>query len=321
MSKILTEENFKGEDTMLSIENIIVDRDLQPREDLTEVKAFAKDVAETIKNGGQVPRVLVVRITEALAKDAEGKPLKKPGGGNVKPGDYLVGGNRRLMGYELADRSKIPVTIREGTYADCMDVASSSNIGNLALPRRPEDKRRAVAMCLLAHWDWSDRTVSSHVQVSDDMVAKMRPSIEKLLPKDVVEQNKDTRVDKRGRRQPVKKKTGRGKPNVAVSGKTADWVGFEARYAWLVKFVEHLGELDGRKTKEHPFQKAHGFLSKYGETMKAWLDEFKKGIKEPGTGKPKPAAKATAKPAEVKTDEAPKLKLADAKASEPVESK
>lgn len=267
----LTAENFKGEDMMLDIESLILHPDLQQRAladdfEKKEYKSATHDVAESIKDKETIEPILVINIPEGTKKVLDGK--------EVKPGYYVAEGNRRVAGYKEAGRAKIPAKVRVGTWEDAVDVSTSANIKNLALPRKPGDKRRAVVSCLINHFEWSDRRIAEHVHVGGELVAKCRPEAEKFLKTFAKDQpngkplDTKTRVGKGGKRQAATKKTAK------KAKKVIDWSGYEGPYGSLVRFVDHVGEMtlteEDRKKQGTDYQKAHQILKALGSRLKAW---------------------------------------------------
>ena len=258
---VLTAANFKGEMKAVDIDDIIADRDLQPREDLDTMRKFVEDVAEAVKKGEEIDPIFLMDV-----RQSDPPEIKRIDGKPVKPGLYVVEGNRRLLGYKAAGRKKIPAIVRIGTYQEAVDVASSANVGNLALPRTKEDKKRAVLMSLINRFDHSDRFHAEHCKVSQELVKKTRPLAEKLLPAEakgkVDASGKPVRVSKSGKVQAAKKTKTKANPEK----KLADWVGWESRFGWMIRFMDHLIELNGSlkgslPTKALDALKAHGKIA------------------------------------------------------------
>lgn len=260
----LTAENFKGEKKMLSIDNIIVFSDLQSRADLDAVKKFTPDIVEAIHDKEEIEPILVIEIGEGAVRKADGAA--------IKAGNYVCEGFRRLAGHKAAGRDKINCIVRKGTIEDAMDVSTSANIKNLALPRSREDKARAVETCLITHFDWSDRRIADHCHVSGELVAKKRPAAEKYLKafqKDLPNGqplDTKTRVGKGGKRQAAKK--------ARKVKEKIDWSEYEGPLGRLKRFVDDVGEKtlteDERKKDGSDFQKAHTILKALGMRLKAW---------------------------------------------------
>lgn len=268
----LTAENFKGEEMMIDIESIIASPELQQRDlsdsyDAKNYKTAVSDVVEAIAKKEDIERVLIVKIPDGTNRVSDGQP--------IKGGLYLVEGFRRMAGYKAAGKSKIPAIVRAGTWEDAMDVSTSANIKNLALPRKPADKRKAAESCLINHFDWSDRRIADHVRVSAELVAKVRPIAEKYLNTFAKDKpngkpvDTKTRVGKSGKRQAATKKTAKKKAKAVV-----DWSGWETAYGNLVRFVDHVGSMtmteEELKKKETDYQKAHACLKAFGFRMRAW---------------------------------------------------
>lgn len=272
----LTAENFKGEEVMLDIDSIIVSHDLQQRDlsdpnDAKEFKVLTHDVAEAVKDKDTIDRILVIRIPEDTTRVLDGS--------KVKPGDYVVEGFRRLAGYKAAGRAKIPALLRIGSWEDAVDVSTSANIKNLALPRKPADKRRATLSCLINHYEWSDRRIAEHVKVSGELVSKVRGEAEKYLrsfakesPNGVAVDTK-TRVSKSGKRQAAKK--------AKKAKKVVDWSTWEGPFGSLKRFVDHVGAMtlteEEQKTDGH-FQNAHGMLDDLANHLRDWAKSKPKVI-------------------------------------------
>lgn len=273
--EFLSAANFKGEEMMLDVERIIVSPDLQQRDlsdqhDAKEYKKAIHDVVEAVNNKDPIERILVIEIPEGTNREVDGSP--------VVGGLYIVEGFRRLAGFKAAGRSKIPALVRKGTWEEAMDVSTSANVANLALPRKPADKRRATVSCLINHWDWSDRAVAAHVRVSQELVSKCRPEAEKYLRSFAKESPNGaavleklegkTRVGKSGKRQAAKKTKARKEVKVI------DWSEYEAPYGKLIRFVDYVGEMtlseEDRKKASTDYQKAHAVLKALGSRLKAW---------------------------------------------------
>ncbi len=263
----LSAETFKGEEMMLDIDSIIVSPDLQQRDlsdpnDAKEFRVLTADVAEAVAKKDEIDRILVIHIPEDTTRVLDGS--------KVKPGYYVVEGFRRLAGYKAAGRAKIPALVRIGTWEDAVDVSTSANIKNLALPRKPADKRRAVESCLINHIDWSDRRIADHVKVSGELVAKMRPVAEKYIKTFApTSLNGDvdtkTRVSKSGKRQAAKK--------AKKVKKVIDWSTWEGPFGSLKRFVDHVGAMtltEEEQKSDEDFQKAHKILNSLGDHLRAW---------------------------------------------------
>lgn len=275
-SATLSASTFKGEKKLLPVEELILSKDLQCRDDLEEVKLMSKDVAEAVIAKEDIEPIPVIRIPQGTKRVIDDAP--------ILPGYYPCDGNRRIMGYKSAGRAKIECIVRDGTWEDAVDVAVSANIKNLAMPRKPADKKNAVLNSLVNHWEYSDRWHADHVQVSHGLVSKTRPEAEKLYkmysdlkPKPVEgEESKNgkpgTRLDKRGRRQAAKKKPGK-----KVEKKLIAWDSWESHFGWIARFIDHVGEVSGTDSKAagSEFQKAHAALKAHGIVMKRWCEKLK----------------------------------------------
>lgn len=265
MSENLSAESFKGESKTLSIDNIIASRELQSREDLDYVKQFTPEIVEALKAKDDIDPIFVIEIDEGTNRIVDGAP--------IKAGYYVAEGFRRLAGYKAAGRDKIPCVVRKGSWEDAVDVSTSANIKNLALPRTRDDKRRATWNSLVNHFDLSDRQHAEHVKVSAELVAKVRPDALKYLRTFAKESpngqpDTKTRVGKSGKRQAAhKKKTKKAKTFI-------DWSTWEGPYGSLVLFVDHVGEMtldaEERKNKATDYQKAMTILSGFAKLMKRW---------------------------------------------------
>lgn len=268
----LTAENFKGEEKMLALDSIFINPDLQSRADLDAVKKFTPDIVEAIHNKEKIAPVLIVEVGEGSVRQSDGAAMKA--------GYYLCEGFRRYAAHKAAGRDKIACIVRKGTIEDAIDVSTSANTKNLALPRTREDKNRAAESCLITHFDWSDRRIAEHVDVSAELVAKNRPSALKYL--NTFAANKPngqpvdtkTRVSKSGKRQAAKK--------ARKAKEKIDWSEYEAAYGRLKRFVDDVGEKtlteEERKNANTDYQKTHHILKALGSRLKAWAAKKPKVI-------------------------------------------
>ncbi len=288
----LTALNFKGEKKQLDLDNLICTIELQQRDlsdphDVHDFDALTKDVAEAVKDKEDIEPILVIDIPDGTVKVIDGKP--------VKPGLYVVEGHRRVKGFKAAGRSKINAIVRKGTWEDAIMVSVSANIGNKAIPRKPQDKRRAVETSLTYFWDMSNRWHAEHCDVSQELVAKTRPSAEKLYrmysdskPAETDENGqplKATRISKSGKRQAATKKPVKKKATKLID--LVDWSVWETRLGSLIKFVDDAAEKTGTVTKDKSsnYQKSLATLHAHHKVVKAWMEEIKKMPKEPATAK------------------------------------
>ncbi len=283
--------NFQGEKTMLDLDNIQVVPDFQARDlsddfDKKQYKALTAEVAEAVTKKVEIEPILVIRIPEGTNRAYDGAP--------VMSGYYVVEGHRRVAGYKAAGRAKIPAIVRDGTWEDAVDVATSANITNLALPRKAADKREAVRKSLINHFEKSDRWHAEHCKVGHDLVPRLRPEVEKFLRSFAKEPPKNgevaVRVDKRGR----KHKIGAGKKAAPKAVKTIDWELWEGYLSRMTRFVDHVGEVtDTASDKpESPYQKAHTALKAIGKILQRYKASI---LKKEEDAKAARQAKRTAK--------------------------
>lgn len=265
----LNASNFKGERKSLRLENLIRDPNLQGRADPSVVKKFTADVAEAVAAGHDIDPIFVIHIT---------KEDTKPDGKKVAPGYYVVDGFRRSGGYEAAGRATIPAVVRVGTWTDAMDVATSANANNVALVRTREDKERQLVLSFANHPDRSARWHAEHCRVSRDLTAKKWAAFEKTLDPEVLAKIKaEGKTDKRGTKRAATGKKKAKSQAATTQDKAADWKGYESAFNWITRFIDHLSELDGKKTTS---EKAHKQRITLGETMLAWKESLKKAAEE-----------------------------------------
>lgn len=259
----LSAENFRGERKSVKLESLVRHPDLQGRADPAAVKKLAGEVAEAVKAGAEIDPIKVIHVTADETT---------PYGKKIPAGLYVVDGFRRTMGYEMAGRANIPAVVRVGTWRDATDVATSANADQVALPRTPEDKRRQVELSLRNHPSRSFRWHSQHCKVGNELPQQVWKAIEKSIPQEVKDQiEKEGRVGKNDKKQTAKKKP---KPKAAVTAdKAADWKRYEESFNFITRFIDHVGELDGKK---QPTNEAHKMHRAFGEHMLAWKDRLAK---------------------------------------------
>jgi ParB-like chromosome segregation protein Spo0J len=80
--------------------------------------------------------------------------------------------HRYAAALKLGKRS-IKAEVREGPHSDALDFVASVNLCH-GLPLSPAERRRAVALKIRLHPDWSDRRMAQELAVSRELVAKTR---------------------------------------------------------------------------------------------------------------------------------------------------
>lgn len=287
MAADLTAQNFKGEKRMVDIGSIFVNkeflqaRDLRDAHDKKDFETLTATLAEAVMKKEDIDPVLIMDIPEGTNRAIDGQP--------VMAGLYLLEGHRRLDAYKAAGRSKIPAVVRIGSWEEAVDVAVSANIGHKAIPRKPQDKKKALLTSLANRFDLSNRWHAEHCEVSQELVAKTRPEAEKLVamyaekrPKTAETDGKaeEVRVDKRGRKQRVsstKRKAAAAKAKAEKSPEIR-WDQWESHYSWMIRFTDHVASLTDTASKApgSAFQKAHAALSAHGKAVLQWRERLKK---------------------------------------------
>jgi hypothetical protein len=260
----LSAENFRGERKSIRLETLNwKDPRLQGRANAEEIKKRAAEVAEAVKSGAEIDPIKVVHITEAGVT---------PYGEHYEAGYHTGDGIRRCYGYEMAGRASIPAIVRVGTWADLMDLVSSANAGQVAIARTPEDKRRQLEISMRNHPDRSARWHAQHCQVSNDLTAQVWKAVEKTIPKEVMERIKaEGKTGRDGKRQSATKKKP-AKPKAASDAdKAADWKAFEEWFNRTTRFIDHVAELDGKKSTA---KEAHKLHKLFGDLMLDWKSEL-----------------------------------------------
>lgn len=289
----LSAENFRGERKSLRLDSLVKSPELQGRADLETVKKMAVEVAEAVKAGADIDPIKIVHIVEAETTIY---------GKKIEPGYYVADGFRRSAGYEMAGRSMIPAVVRIGTWRDAVDVATSANADQVALPRTPADKRRQVELSFRNHPDRTGRWHADHCKVSNDLAQRVWKDIEKTIPQEVRDKiAKEGRTDKRGRNQPAKKKVAAKKAGAVAADKSADWKGYESAFNFITRFIDHLGELGVKKSD---VAKAHKSHKEFGDMLLEWNDELKKSADEAAARAKAAAEKDKAAEAKAKAKDA-----------------
>lgn len=152
----------KGQPADVPLDKIVVLPEFQVREGGIDDE-HADSIAEAVR-----AKRPIARITVWVIEGIEG---------------FLVTrGHHRFEGYRRAGRTKMPVLVRHGTRLDAMLDAASGNAGNLALPMRREDKRKAVRRTFeeltAAGESLSDQAIVDLLEatVSREFVRQMRPA-------------------------------------------------------------------------------------------------------------------------------------------------
>jgi uncharacterized ParB-like nuclease family protein len=136
----------------LKIDDLVLDPRLQARAGCNE-EAIG-EYAEALKDGKEFPPITVVSVDGAL---------------------YVVDGWHRVKAHEDADLEEIDATVQEGAWSTAIAWAAAANAAH-GLRRTPDDKRRAVRMCL-ADEDLcrkSSRELGGIAKASHTFVDKMR---------------------------------------------------------------------------------------------------------------------------------------------------
>ena len=142
--------------TLLELENIILDPDIQARTQLNE--EVLTDYIRSLKNGGHFPPITVFYLDD-----------KKY---------YLVDGLHRYEAYRKAGFSEILCVVKGGSKRDAILHSVQSNATH-GIRRSNADKRRAVGTLLKDdEWSkWSDRHIAKLCRVSQPFVSSMRKEL------------------------------------------------------------------------------------------------------------------------------------------------
>ena len=115
-----------------------------------------REYAEAAKGGAEFPPLVAYSVTD--------RQFKKP---------VLVAGFHRLEAYKAAGLNECAVDVREGTWAEAWLAAWSSNLTH-GLRYTNADKRAAVETALKLFTDESARAVAERLNVSAELVNKIR---------------------------------------------------------------------------------------------------------------------------------------------------
>jgi len=134
----------------VSLSDISLDPDLQPRESIKE--AIVDEYAEAMTEGETFPPVVVFN---------DGKK------------NWLADGYNRYKASQKAGLEKINAEFRTGTWQDALKYALSANITH-GLRRSQADRKRSVLIALQEFGELSDREIGRLVKVDGKTVGKYR---------------------------------------------------------------------------------------------------------------------------------------------------
>lgn len=143
----------------LKVKDITLDRDMQPRVSITQ--EAVDEYRERMEDGETFPPISVVKDGSTL---------------------YCVDGWHRVMAAKALKAKTIASVVTPGTRMDAIWVAAQANLRH-GVRRTNADKRRAVALALLARPDSSFADIATHCAVSREMVrlhAKQAEEVAKL---------------------------------------------------------------------------------------------------------------------------------------------
>lgn len=130
----------------LKVKQIVLDRDMQPRVSVTA--EAVEDYTVAMEAGEQFPPISVVKDGETL---------------------YCVDGWHRVMAAKALKAKTIAAIVTDGNRMDAIWLAAQANLRH-GVRRTNADKRRAVALALLARPDANHSDIASHCAVTRQMV-------------------------------------------------------------------------------------------------------------------------------------------------------
>ena len=130
----------------VKIKDVTLDRDMQPRVNITQ--EAVDEYRERMEDGEQFPPIAVVKDGSTL---------------------YCVDGWHRVMAAKALKAKVITAVVTLGTRMDAIWVAAQANLRH-GVRRTNADKRRAVALALLARPDSSFADIAAHCAVTREMV-------------------------------------------------------------------------------------------------------------------------------------------------------
>jgi hypothetical protein len=240
-------------------------------------------VKGVIKN---VPLSVVVRIDElqmrpegTLGEHAEdlmavikgGKKLPPVEIRSVKAGPHtgllLTGGFHTFEAHELAGKRHVRAVVREGTWADALEDAATSNQGptHRALKPSRAAKRRACEMMLRARPEWSNRAIAEKVGVDEKTVREARAE---LQVREVIAPTTE-RVGVDGQTQAVRKLRTQPEAAPGLKLKKFDWRSGTAGFGLFAKTVHNAGKFHG-ETESLEYQGLKRLLDEAGDLWQAW---------------------------------------------------
>lgn len=255
-----------SQNTLLRITELVIDERLQMRV-IGIDDEHADEIAEAVRRKVRLPRIKVRRVDGI--------------------GDILTDGHHTVEGHRRAGMRVIPVVLKTGTFEDAVADAAEANRSHLALKRTNADKRRAVSTMLRTFPHWSNLKIAKHVGVSDKTVGEERDRMESTseIPMLKVREGLDGRV--RGPRRETPPPTTSTRPDVHIARRlaegahspnscpppdlqqeqasrtrvqTVDWHQFDRNFGWLVRIVDKLAEITGKKDEA---EKVHAALSSF----------------------------------------------------------
>ena len=130
----------------LKVKDITLDRDMQPRLAITQ--EAVDEYRDRMEEGEAFPPIAVVKDGSTL---------------------YCVDGWHRVMAAKALKAKAIAAVVTVGTRMDAIWIAAQANLRH-GVRRTNADKRRAVALALLARPDASFADIAAHCAVTREMV-------------------------------------------------------------------------------------------------------------------------------------------------------
>jgi len=130
----------------VKVKDITLDRDMQPRVTITQ--EAVEEYRDRMEDGEEFPPIAVVKDGSTL---------------------YCVDGWHRVMAAKALKAKTIAAVITPGTRMDAIWIAAQANLRH-GVRRTNADKRRAVALALLARPDSSFADIATHCAVTREMV-------------------------------------------------------------------------------------------------------------------------------------------------------
>lgn len=132
--------------SQLKVKDITLDRDMQPRVTITQ--EAVEEYRDRMEDGEEFPPIAVVKDGSTL---------------------YCVDGWHRVMAAKALKAKTIGAVVTLGTRMDAIWVAAQANLRH-GVRRTNADKRRAVALALMARPDSSFADIATHCAVTREMV-------------------------------------------------------------------------------------------------------------------------------------------------------